>query len=48
VELNIKYFRYCFTLTHTHVVAKHTETKIDFTRSVLTHILKKTVVQGDE
>lgn len=28
--LNVKYFRYCYILAHTHVVANHTETIVDF------------------
>jgi hypothetical protein len=28
--LNIKYFGYCYILTHIHIAANHTETKLDF------------------
>jgi hypothetical protein len=28
--LNIKHFRYCYILAHTHVVANHTKTTMDF------------------
>jgi hypothetical protein len=28
--LNVKYFRYCYILAHTRVVANHAETKVDF------------------
>jgi len=36
--MNIKYFRYCYILAHTHVVANHTDTKMNFnTLSIYTY-----------